>query len=158
MLQRIQSVYLLLAAIACILLFFFPLINYYDENYGNYKLFIMGIQYLDPDPKGHFGKWFTLPLIIIPIISILIDGITVFFYKKRWLQMRLISFSCLLMIVLVMIIFFFYATKIETITHIAPEYNYLGMMLPLISLIFLILANYAIRKDETMVKSADRLR
>lgn len=158
MLQRIQSVYLVLAGIACTLIFFFPLINYYNEEYGNFKLFITGIQYLDPDPPQQFGKWFTIPLIAITIVSLLIDVITIFLFKKRWLQMRLISFSSLLLIVLVMLIFFFYATKIETITHISPEYNLLGMMLPLISLIFLVLANYAIRKDEAKVKSAERLR
>lgn len=158
MLQRIQSVYLGMAAIAGILLFFFPLASFYHEDHGNYKLFILGIQYLDPDPKELFGKWFTIPLILITFFSILLDVVTVFFFKKRWLQRRLIAFSGLLMIVLVMIIFFFYATKIETITHIEPEYNFIGMMLPLLSLVLLILANYAIRKDDALVKSADRLR
>jgi hypothetical protein len=61
-------------------------------------------------------------------------------------------------IVLVMVIFFFYATKIKTLTMTEPEYNYTGMVLPLVSILFLILANQGIRKDEALVKSADRLR
>jgi len=158
MLQRIQTVYLSLAAIACILMFFFPLANYYHEDHGNYKFFILGIQCMDPDPKDLFSKWFTIPLILITIFSILLDVVIIFFFKKRWLQMRLVAFSGLLMIVFVMIVFFFYAPKIETITHIEPEYYYIGMMLPILSLVLLILANYAIRKDDAMVKSADRLR
>jgi len=158
MLQRIQSVYLGLAAIICILLFFFPLASFYHEDHGNYKFFILGIQCMDPDPKELFGKWFTIPLVLITIVSILLNIATIFLYKKRWLQIRLIAFSGLLLIVFVMIVFFFYATKIQTVTQIEPEYNLFGMMLPLVSLVLLILANYAIRKDVAMVKSADRLR
>jgi hypothetical protein len=33
-----------------------------------------------------------------------------------------------------------------------------GMYIPLISLIFLVLASRAIRKDEELIKSSDRLR
>jgi hypothetical protein len=61
-------------------------------------------------------------------------------------------------IVLVMVIFFFYDTKITAMTRIEPDYNFTGMALPLVSILFLILANMAIKKDEALVKSADRLR
>ncbi len=158
MLQRIQSVYFLLAAMACILLFFFPLANYYHPEFGNYKFSLTGIQCMDPDPKHIFGAWFTLPLLLIAVISIILDISAIFLFKKRWLQMRFAAFSGLLMIVFVMVVFFFFATKIREVTRIDPEYNLFGMMLPLVSLVFVILANYAIRKDEALVKSADRLR
>ncbi|MEI6455753.1 MAG: DUF4293 domain-containing protein [bacterium] len=158
MLQRIQTVYLLLAAIACVLLFFVPLAYYYSPDLGNYKLFINSVKSMDPDPKHIFGTWYTIPLFILTAISIILDLSAIFFYKKRWLQMRFAAFSGLLMIVLVMVIFFFYATKITEITKIEPEYSLFGMMLPLASLVFVVLANYAIRKDEALVKSADRLR
>lgn len=113
---------------------------------------------MDPDPKHIFGAWFTLPLLLIAVISIILDISAIFLFKKRWLQMRFAAFSGLLMIVFVMVVFFFFATKIREVTRIDPEYNLFGMMLPLVSLVFVILANYAIRKDEALVKSADRLR
>jgi glucan phosphoethanolaminetransferase (alkaline phosphatase superfamily) len=158
MLQRIQTVYLLLASVACILLFFVPLANYYNQDLGNYKLYISSVKCMDPDPKHIFGTWYTLPLLFLTVISIILDLSAIFFFRKRWLQMRFAAFSGLLMIVLVMVVFFFYATKISEITRIEPEYSLFGMMLPLASLVFVILANYAIRKDEALVKSADRLR
>ena len=61
-------------------------------------------------------------------------------------------------IVLIMVVFFFYATRIKTMTLTEPDYNITGMALPLISLAFLVLATRAIRKDDAMVKSSDRLR
>ena len=158
MLQRIQSLYLAIVAIAAILLFFFPLANYFHELRGNYKFFIYGIRSMDPDPKVLFGAYFTIPLIFMAVASFIFSVSTILLFRNRPLQIRLCAFNMLTNIVLIMVIFFFYATKIQTMTQIEPEYNYTGMALPLVSLLFLILANRSIRNDEALVKSADRLR
>ena len=158
MLQRIQSVYLAVVAIASGLLFFFPLANYYNEIHGNYKFFIYGIKCMDPDQKITFPSFFTSPLIFLAVASIIFSVVTIFLYKNRFLQIRICAFNLITNIVLIMAIFFFYATHIQTMTMIEPEYNYAGMVLPLISIVFLILSNRAIRKDQALVKSADRLR
>ncbi len=158
MLQRIQSVYLAVVAIASGLLFFFPLANYYNEIHGNYKFFIYGIKCMDPDQKITFPAFFTSPLIFLVVASIIFSVVTIFLYKNRFLQIRICAFNLITNIVLIMVIFFFYATRIQTMTMIEPDYNYAGMVLPLISIVFLILSNRAIRKDQALVKSADRLR
>jgi len=158
MIQRIQTVFLAIVAISCVLLFFFPLANYYDAAFGNYKFFIQGIRYMDPEPQVHFGSMFVLPLIIMVAVSFIFTAATIVLYKNRPLQIRLITFNVLLNIILLIVIFFFYATKIKTMTGIEPEYQYPGMVLPLISLVFLILAHRFIKKDESLVRSADRIR
>ncbi len=158
MLQRIQTLYLAIAALACVLLFFFPLAAFFNELEGNYKLFIYGIRSLDPEPRAVFSLFFTLPLIVLVIVSILLTLLTIFSYKKRWLQVRLNAFNVITNIVVIMLIFFYYAPYITGITKSDPEYNYIGMILPLITLAMLILATRAIKKDEALVKSADRLR
>ena len=158
MLQRIQSLFLAVVAIACILLFFFPLAYYYNELQGNYRFFIYGIKCMDPEPKVLFSSFFTLPLIFLVIASFIFTIATIILYKNRRLQIRICAFNVLTNIVLIMVIFFFYATRIKTMTLTEPDYNYIGMILPLVSLAFLILANRAIRKDEALVKSSDRLR
>jgi hypothetical protein len=158
MLQRIQTLYLSVVAIAGILLFFFPLANYYHELHGNYKFFLYGIKCMDPEPLVRFNIFFTLPLVFLVVASLILTVATIFLYKNRLLQIRLCAFNVLTNIVLIMVIFFFYATRIKTMTQIEPEYNYAGMIMPLIALVFLVLANRAIRKDEAMVKSVDRLR
>jgi peptidoglycan/LPS O-acetylase OafA/YrhL len=147
-----------IVAIAGILLFFFPLANYYNEVQGNYKFFIYGIQSMDPEPKVLFNHFFTIPLIFLDVISLIFSASAIFLYKNRPLQIRICAFNVLANIVMIMVIFFFYATRIKTMTLTEPEYNYSGMMLPLISLAFLVLATRAIRKDEALVKSSDRLR
>jgi hypothetical protein len=158
MLQRIQTLYLAIVAISCILLFFFPLANYYHELQGNYKFYIYGMTSMDPEPAVRFSPLFTIPLIFMTVASFIFAVSSIFLFKNRPLQIRLCAFNMLTNIVLVMVIFFFYATKIKTLTMIEPEYNYTGMALPLVSILFLILANQAIRKDETLVKSSERLR
>ena len=158
MLQRIQTLYLAIVAIACALLFFFPLANYYNEFQGNYKFFIYGIRCMDPEPKVVFNLFFTIPLIFLVVASCIMAVSTILLFKNRPLQIRLCAFNMLTNIVLIMVIFFFYAPRIKTMTMIEPEYNYHGMALPLVSLLFLIFASRAVRKDEALVKSADRLR
>jgi hypothetical protein len=158
MLQRIQTVYLAIVALACILIFFFPLANYYNELQGNYKFFIYGIKSMDPEPKVLFSTYFTIPLIFLVVASFIFTVSTILLYKNRPLQIRMCTFNVLANIVLIMVIFFFYATKIKTLTMTEPEYNYTGMALPLVSLLFLVLANKAIKRDEALVRSTDRLR
>ena len=158
MLQRIQSLFLAIAAVASLLLFFFPLATYYHEIQGNYKLFIYGVTCMDPEPKVTFSSLFTLPLLLLAAASFILSAVTFFLYKRRMLQVRLCAFNVLVNIVLIMVIFFFYATRISSMTNIEPDYNYAGMIMPLISLVFLVLTTRAIRKDEALVKSADRLR
>ncbi|MEI7897193.1 MAG: DUF4293 domain-containing protein [bacterium] len=158
MLQRIQTLYLAVVAIACILLFFFPLANYYHELQGNYKFFIYGIRSMDPEPGKAFSLFFTVPLMFFVVVSFIFTVATILLYKNRPLQIRLCAFNVLTIIVLIMVIFFFYATKIKSLTQIEPEYNLIGMGLPLVSLVFLILAHRAIKKDEALVKASDRLR
>lgn len=158
MLQRIQSLYLALVAIACILLFVFPLADYYHELQGNYKFFIYGIKSMDPEPAVLFNLYFTIPLIFLVVASFIFSVSAILLFKNRPLQIRICAFNMLTHIVLIMLVFFFYATKIKSLTGIEPDYNYAGMGMPLVSIVLLILANRAIRKDETLVRSADRLR
>jgi hypothetical protein len=158
MLQRIQTLYLALASIASVLLFFFPLAFFYNEMEGNYKFFIYGIKCMDPEPKVAFSTFFTIPLIFFAAVSIIFSISAIFLYKNRPQQNRLCTFNVLTNIIFLMVVFFFYINKIKELTMTEPEYNYIGMCLPLISLAFLVLASRAIRKDEALVKSADRLR
>jgi len=158
MLQRIQTIFLAVVAIAGILLFFFPLANYYNEIQGNYKLYIWGIRCMDPEPKVMFSNYFTIPLIFLAVVSVIFTVSTIFLFKNRPLQIRICAFNVLANIVLIMVVFFFYATRIKTMTLTEPDYNIAGMVLPLISLAFLVLATRAIRKDDALVKSSDRLR
>jgi len=157
MIQRIQSLFLAVAAIAAILMFFFPIADFYSETLGNYKLLATGLKCLDPDPKIHPSALFAIPLLVFVLGSTGLSLITLFLYKNRQFQIRLLSFNILITIVLVIVIFLFYVNSVQKLTGIPPVYEF-GAFCPLINLLFLILANRYIRKDQNLVRSADRLR
>ena len=158
MLQRIQTLYLAGAALAILLFFFFPLANFYHELEGNYRFYLYGVRSMDPEPKVAFSAWFTLPVIVLAAASLILSAATIFLYRNRLLQIRLCAFNGLSNLVTIMVIFFFYAPKIKAMTLIEPAYNFVGMAMPLAALVLIILANRAIKKDEVLVRSADRLR
>ena len=156
--QRIQSLYLAVAAVAGILAFFFPLAFYYHELQGNYRFYLYGMESMDPEPAIIFSRFFTLPMIVMASASVALSLITIFLFRRRMLQVRLCAFNVLANMIVIMLVFFYYAPKIRTLTSIEPEYSYAGMLMPLIALVALIMATRAIRKDEALVKSADRIR
>jgi len=157
MFQRFQTLFLFLAAVSGALLFYFPIADYYNEMHGIYKLYITGLVSMMPDPVVETSIWFASPLWVLTGASVALCLITMFLYKNRITQMRLLAFCILLNIILVVLIFLFYSGKIEELTQIQPSYK-LGVFLPLIALVFLVLANRFIRKDEALVKATDRLR
>ncbi len=157
MIQRIQTIFLILALISGALLFYFPLAQFYHEFFGNYKLFVTELKSMDPDPKITTSFWFVSPLWLMAGATVILSLVSIFLYKNRLSQLRLVSFNILLNISLVVLVFIIYSDKITKLTQIEPSYQ-IGIFLPLISVVFLVLANRFIRKDETLVKSTDRLR
>ncbi|MGA3014785.1 MAG: DUF4293 domain-containing protein [Bacteroidales bacterium] len=156
MIQRIQSFYLLIVAIACTLLFFFPMIDYLDPLRGTYKLFATGMKSY-ADLPGIIFFWETSPLLILVCASLILAVIAIFLFKKRNLQLRLVNINSFINILLIGLVFLLYSRIFEHRLGIPSMYQF-GMYIPLISLIFLVLASRAIRKDEELIKSSDRLR
>ncbi len=161
MIQRIQTAFLLLAVISGILAFFFPIAVYFSETVYS-KFFLSGVIDLARDPfgseavKNQFSFWFTLPLLIIQVVAILLAGYTIFQYKRRPFQIKMNRLNIFLNVMLVGAVFF-YSTMIEEKVAAKPDYG-LAVVFPLIAIILLFLANFNIRKDEKLIRSADRLR
>lgn len=158
MIQRIQTVYLSLAFIAIGLLFAFPLAQFFSET-GTYIFSITGLKNMVPGEPNAFNSMIFLPLIVVSIGIALLALFTIFQYKKRLLQIKLTNFGVFGSIALIMSIFFLYIPMIEKKINIVPDYlNSIGIYLPLIALVFTVMANRAIKRDEKLVRSADRLR
>jgi len=160
MIQRIQTLFLFLALVSGALVFFFPLADFYNSINGingNFKLFTTDFRSMDPDPKLVTSIWFTSPLWICAGASLLLTLVTIFLFKNRINQLRLVAFTILLNITFIVLVFLIYANKITKLTLNEPSYQ-AGIFFPLITLVFLILANRFIRKDEALVKASDRLR
>jgi hypothetical protein len=158
MIQRIQTVYLSLTAIAIALLFAFPLAQFLSGN-GAYIFSVTGLKNMVPGEPPAFNTLIFLPMILVSAAVGILSVFTIFQYKNRALQIRLTSVGVLSLIALIMGIFFLYIPMIEKTTGIIPDYSKaFGIYLPLVALVFLVLANRAIKRDDKLVRSADRLR
>lgn len=85
----------------------------------------------------------------------LVALVSIFLFKNRGLQMRL----ALLTIVLSILLFVVAGLLVMTEQQGTAEYEEsFGVALPILALIFGILANRFIQKDDKLVRSMDRLR
>jgi hypothetical protein len=156
MIQRIQTLYMSISVIACISLFFFPIARYFNDVQGTYVFFISGMRYMI-EPPITVNFWLTFPLILLVFCSVILVFSAIFLYKKRGLQLWFVNISFLIHVALILLIFLYYIGHFETIFNTKPSYQF-GIFLPLVSLVCIILASRAIRKDEALVRSSDRLR
>jgi len=137
MLQRIQTIYLLLAFVATgVLPFFIPLWTMAD---GKEYVFMQNQVYV-----ALLGLSTTLTL--VSIIS----------YKKRQNQFVMGRLNIILNLILLGL-FVYRSLNVSGETATVSEKG-IGMFLPIVAIVLLVLANKAIKKDEDLVKSVDRLR
>ncbi|HAJ81283.1 DUF4293 domain-containing protein [Zunongwangia profunda] len=136
MLQRIQTVYLLIAAIVSLGLIFVFALWQSEEGSAVYA----------QDQ---------LTIFIMFIASGLLSLISVFMFKNRKLQFVLGRINIILNFFLLGV-FVYWSLSLPGEMNISEKG--IGMFLPIISIVFLVLANKAIKKDEDLVKSVDRLR
>jgi hypothetical protein len=140
MLQRLQSVWLLLAAAAafCSLQFSFYSGTMIVENQSK---------------RAELTAQGNLLLLILSAGVGIASLISIFLYKNRKTQLRIVLVT-LLVSILNLVLFF-----MQTKKFVPGEGNYsLTAIFAIVVPIFLILAMRGIRKDEKLVKSLDRLR
>jgi hypothetical protein len=157
MIQRIQSLFLLLAFLATAFLFFYPLAGIYSPT-ETYYLYTYGFKNMSNDPSA-ISFMTTLPLLLINILVAACCIYCIFMFKKRMTQMKVVRLAILLELIYLVLIFFIYEKIIETNLHAAfTDIVWRGIYAKLISLIMLVLASRFIMKDEKLVRSIDRLR
>ncbi len=146
MIQRIQSIYLLLAGLAVFGLFGVPFAGT-AEAVSTSSLFKDGVFDLADNPimMGLFIGAGTLAIIAI------------FLFKNRTLQMNIGKLSILLLLGGMGLAAYFYMQDEPLLAGHKAQLG-LGIALPVLSAIFVFLANKSIKKDENLVKSMDRLR
>ena len=155
MIQRIQTLFLFLVFLIILASFFFPVASFWGDLYV-VKLGVLGVE----EQFQYDAVW--PDTILLPVVLGLIgflSFVTIFLYKRRMVQMRLIRFALLLNIVYLALVFFYYVPELESITQTNADYiTEPGVYLSIVSVLFLILALRFIRKDEKLIRSADRLR
>jgi hypothetical protein len=146
MIQRIQSIYLLIAGIVSAgLTFVFSLWTNSQAN--------TPIVYIVDLFSGLSILEKTVPVLFF--ISALLSIVTLFLFKNRQLQFVLGRLNILINLFLLGILIYLSQT-LPGETSVSEKG--IGMFLPVIVILLLVIANKAIKKDEDLVKSVDRLR
>lgn len=141
MIQRIQSVYLLLAAAALLCFGLFPLAELHNPQMQ------MHVSMGGPSATNTF-----IPAIAASLIAIS----AIFLYRNRKAQMRL----CLVLLLLSIVLSAGSAYGIvqEAAASSAEVSWGFGLFFPLVAAVFLFLAWRGVRSDDQLIRSADRLR
>lgn len=144
MIQRIQSVYLLIALLlSSVVIFILDL-----------WVSIDGVEVFAVDLLKIDGISFKL-IPVLFLVSALVSLITIFKYRTRQTQFVLGRLNILInLIILGLLVVHLQSLSGETIV----SEKGIGSALPLITIVLLVMANRAIKKDEDLVKSVDRLR
>ena len=150
MIQRIQTLFLLIAAALIAAMFFMPLAEFIIDG----QVYIFTYRAIHISGVEPLFKSYSLAFLLTIILVLL--WITIFLYKNRRLQMRLCIYNMLLNLGFYGLFYFYYHQVVST-NQLTYSFA-VASVFPLITIIFLWLAFRAIRKDDILVKSVDRIR
>lgn len=146
--QRIQSVYLLIAVILMAVFAFFPALTFElggrEFVYGALEAGKVGVTHIDP------------LMLMLVILICLLAFIDIFLYKNLQRQMTVCFVDIIIglaMLVAIGIEAYIVSGK-EGLTLTWQWY----LALPILSIIFLMLAHKAMSRDKKMLRDSDRLR
>ncbi|KAF5063220.1 hypothetical protein DSECCO2_296780 [anaerobic digester metagenome] len=155
MIQRIQSLYLLVVAILVAFVGVYPFAEILRTS--DLSLYSLGIKGLLPVEGSAQEPLFTVtPVVILVAVSFVLALVAIFLYKKRMLQIRLCVFSIVLLVGLQGLMYYYVTAATSTIEG---ESSFgIVFIFPIVSAVLTFLALRAIAKDEALVRSLDRLR
>jgi len=146
--QRIQSVYLLIAVILMAVFAFFPALTFElggrEFVYGALEAGKVGVTHIDP-----------LMLTLVLLISVL-ALIDIFLYKNLQRQMT-VCFVDIIIGISMLIAIGIQAYVISGKEGLTLTWQWY-LALPVLSIIFLMLAHKAMSRDKKMLRDSDRLR
>lgn len=144
MIQRVQSLYLLLATlISAVGIFVFSLWTAED-----------GSEYFAMDAFST-GNTMLMAITCMFFVSALLTLFAIFQFKDR--KKQFVMGRLAILDNLILLGFLIYVTQ-NLSGEITVSEKGIGLLIPIITIVLVFLANKAIKKDEELVKSVDRLR
>ena len=158
MIQRKQTLYLLFVACVSAALFFLPLVKYEDDPI-EYNYYITGMKCISA-ACGQIPKVSATDYLIISnnVAVFLVAMVSIFMFKNRRLQILLTKLNLLLICLLMVLILTIDKGSILGVTAPVVRSPLPWSYLPVLSVVCCILSVKAIKKDEELVRSADRIR
>jgi hypothetical protein len=147
MIQRVQTVYLLLAAVLG------GLISFYNPHLWRARLVNNTYQYF----SGQSSYLYFILLMLVIVLSV----VAIFLFKKRKLQFKLTVVNLLVSLAAIALQYVQIKSLAGRLTEsrMLDSATYLpAAFLPIVIVILLFLAARGIYKDERLIKSLDRLR
>ncbi len=160
MIQRIQTLYLFLASVALAMMFFLPIYNYVEQVDGIEKDVKLTIQGKFEKPVGTENYVLTEPNWARSLMTMVIGMglfVAIFQYSNRKRQLLLARLLIVANFALMglMLRAAYVVVNDEMVTQVITGYS---VFMPTISIVLTALAARNIKKDEELVRSADRLR
>lgn len=155
MIQRIQTLFLSIALALLVLMLVFPLAQFVDVNHISYKLVYNGLFQITEKSVVLVQFSYIISVFIVAAILLLLSAI--FLFKKRVLQIRICWFSILVLAVIATTEYILYNSIVGKGQFNSHALSLTAIM-PVLSVILTYLAIRAIKKDDDLVKSVDRLR
>jgi len=157
MLQRKQSLFLLLAALLCFATWLFPVAGY-ERGVEHFRFFTYGLYAADGTELMDVGM--KVPFSVL--LTVLGVGllVTIFLYKDRKRQQRFVRSTYLLLLGISVFLFITDNSMRSYLEQGGSVINHLGLSfyLPIVALVLAFLAERSIKADEELVRSVDRLR
>jgi hypothetical protein len=152
--QRIQTVFLAIAIITLLVTIFLPIWVYQDASGQSHQLY--PLHYTIVQNGERTTQYFPYALTaILAIASATLAMISIRKYKNRLLQMKLGALNSLFMAGTIASAVFFSNQFMKSFG--GGQYGF-GLWLPGIAVVSNLLANRFIRRDEKIVRDANRLR
>ncbi len=154
MIQRIQSLYLLLTIIISLLFLTGDFIRFRTSDGSEFQLTSMAI--FDGIGNENLHREGPIPLSAVSFLVPLVFTVSLFLYRKRKLQMKMIT-TGIILVLLMIILILPPSLEIMEKNDAVPMPGFRLALLPLM-ILFPLMARRRVRSDERLVSSFDRIR
>jgi len=153
MIQRIQTIYLLVSLVLIVLIFVVPIahLTYNSEQFTTFR----AIGFYD-NASGTYSVQ-TLSVAILMAVTISLYVISILLYKRRVIQGRICIINIILLAGLLALFIYYVVFFVQRVPGVTWSPG-LSFVFPPIAIILTWLAFRGIRKDELLVKLSDRIR
>ena len=161
MIQRVQSIFLLIATIIPIVLIFVPF-GFVDTELASYVYNSISLKEMIPDGASVIRLYY---LAFCLVLTAGMSCFALFRYKNRVKQMQTVSLTMIIFLITLLLVLWvcpdilfkkFFGARMEDFTF---TFNTVPLIiLIVVEAVCLFMANRFIKKDEELVRSADRLR
>lgn len=153
MIQRIQSIYLVLAGLFPAFTLFVPIVAFSNASLA---FTMSGAGYEGIAQVAEMHGRHPYGLLFFAACSIVVSLLSIFAFKNRKKQMKQVKWGVWINVLwYVTFVVYAFSVKSRTSTDLSFEF---GCLFPFFSILMQVLAKHAIKRDENLVRAADRIR